>query len=115
MTDPAPPTEGQTQPPPSFADHAVACAAASKMLQGHCQTLNRLLALLTDAAEDATDKGRHQALAELARVATSVQAGAARAAAGVLTLETEGRLPAAALGRGGPRGPLLVVGDADGQ
>lgn len=94
-------------PPPT---HAAVCAAVVAELKGHYTRLNKLLDLLTTAAEDAAGRGRHQALAELSRTAVTVQAGAARALAGIMSVESEGRLAVAALGRGGPRGPLIEVG-----
>lgn len=99
-------------PPPQPRTHDETCRAIVTELEGHHAQLKRLLALLVEAADDATARGRHGAVAELAKVGVSVQAGAARALAGLLSVETEGRLAAAALGRGGPRGPLLVS-DAD--
>lgn len=104
------PMNNPASPPPRT--HAATCRAIVTELEGHHAQLKRLLALVLEAADDATSRGRHGAVAELAKAGVSVQAGAARALAGLLSVEAEGRLAAAALGRGGPRGPLLVS-DAD--
>lgn len=106
------PNADPASPPPQPRTHAATCRAIVTELEGHHAQLKRLLALLVEAADDATARGRHGAVAELAKVGVSVQAGAARCLAGILSVSTEGAIASAALGRGGPRGPLLSS-DAD--
>ncbi len=106
-TEPAPPAQRQRR------SHAQLCVAVANELEDHYGTLDGLLQRLEEAAHAAADNGRNSTLADLARTAVTVQAAAARAMAGLLSVSTEGRLAAAALGRGGPRGPLIEVGSAD--
>lgn len=111
------PMNNPASPPPSPPPrtHAATCAAVVRELEGHAAYLRRLLAELTEATADAASRGRHSAAADLARAAVSVQAGAARCLAGILSVSTEGAIASAALGRGGPRGPLLDAPDVDAE